>query len=260
MMSNLILPNYEDIWQKTTNWKPNHSQQDLFQQVYTAIIEANQYLNLTRITKPDEFWEKHIWDSLVPLLSLNLADFKVIDIGTGAGFPGIPVAITFPNCQVTLLDSIHKKINFLTDLINNLKLNHVHPLVGRVEAIAHQKNHREQYDLALIRAVAEVSVCAEYALPLLKQKGMAILYRGQYSEEEEKNLTYACEKLGGKIEKTEQFTTPLSHNIRHTILIRKTQKTPSNFPRAVGQVTKKPLLKPSVAEFRIKNAECRMQN
>ncbi|NER92604.1 MAG: 16S rRNA (guanine(527)-N(7))-methyltransferase RsmG, partial [Symploca sp. SIO1B1] len=190
-ITNNKLPEMDTVWQQTLNWLPDEQCKTQFQHLYKEILEGNRQLNLTRITNPEEFWEKHLWDSLrgvVPgLTSLLTKPQQVIDIGTGAGFPGIPVAIAFPHIQVTLLDSTRKKINFLSDLIPRLGLNNVTTLIGRAEAIR-QQQHRKQYDLALIRAVGKVSVCAEYALPLLKTGGLAILYRGHWNDEEKDAL------------------------------------------------------------------------
>lgn len=236
-----MLPNYDTIWQENNGWIPNKKQQDLFQQIYAEIIEVNQFLNLTRITEPDEFWEKHLWDSLAPILPLNLENQKVIDIGTGAGFPGLPAAIAFPESEITLVDSTRKKINFLNGLITKIKLENVKTLAERVENIGQQKPHRESYDLGLIRAVANVSVCAEYTLPLLKIGGLAIVYRGEWNQTGEHSLNLVLKKLGGKLERIEKITTPLTNKIRHNIFIRKIKKTPLNFPRKPGEATRKPL-------------------
>lgn len=145
-----------------------------FQQLYKEIVTGNRQLNLTRITEPNEFWEKHLWDSLAGLNGLELAkeiakaeNLSIIDIGTGAGFPGIPIAIAFPFWTVTLLDSTRKKINFIEDLIPKLALRNTKTLMGRAEEIGQSSFHRQTYDIALIRAVSEASVCAEYTLPLL---------------------------------------------------------------------------------------------
>ena len=241
MIATKNLPDLEQVWQQTMGWKPNPRQKQLLQQLYSQILRVNQRLNLTRITAPKDFWEKHLWDSLAPVLSLNLANLKVIDIGTGAGFPGIPVAIAFPQSQVTLLDSTRKKINFIDNLITTLSLDNVNTLIGRVEAIGQDQNHRESYDLALIRAVAEASVCAEYALPLLKKGGLAILYRGHWSEQDTSLLLTASEKLGSNIENIKPFTTPLNQSIRNYIYLKKVEHTPDKFPRAVGQPSRHPL-------------------
>ncbi|NER20678.1 MAG: 16S rRNA (guanine(527)-N(7))-methyltransferase RsmG [Symploca sp. SIO1C2] len=222
-ITNNKLPEMDTVWQQTLNWLPDEQCKTQFQHLYKEILEGNRQLNLTRITNPEEFWEKHLWDSLrgvVPgLTSLLTKPQQVIDIGTGAGFPGIPVAIAFPHIQVTLLDSTRKKINFLSDLIPRLGLNNVTTLIGRAEAIR-QQQHRKQYDLALIRAVGKVSVCAEYALPLLKTGGLAILYRGHWNDEEKDALIPVLEQLGGVIESIEQFTTPLSNSVRHCLYLR----------------------------------------
>jgi 16S rRNA (guanine527-N7)-methyltransferase len=245
-MTNL-LPEMPEIWQKTLNWQPNPQQQQQFQQLYELILAGNQQLNLTRITEPEEFWEKHLWDSLraiapqgkfLPPLSENAA---VIDIGTGAGFPGVPVGITIPNCEITLVDSTRKKINFINEILTKLSLTHAKTWVGRAEEIGHHPQHRENYDVALIRAVSNAAVCAEYTLPLLKLGGLAVIYRGNWTDEETKSLQSAIKKLGGKISEIEQFTTPLTNSIRHCLYLQKVSPTPDTFPRAVGIPTQKPL-------------------
>ncbi|MFN6462732.1 MAG: 16S rRNA (guanine(527)-N(7))-methyltransferase RsmG [Nostoc sp. DedVER02] len=244
-MTNL-LPEMAEIWQQSLNWQPTVEQQEQFQRLYELILEGNRQLNLTRITDPQEFWEKHLWDSLrgiLPLLSGNLppASPTIIDIGTGAGFPGVPVAITVPNCTITLLDSTQKKITFLDNLLSELALTNAKTLVARAEEIGQHPQHRLVYDIALIRAVGAASVCAEYTLPLLKQGGLAIIYRGNWTDEETTSLQNAVKQLGGVIESIEQFTTPLSHSIRHCVYLRKVAITPIEFPRAIGVPTQKPL-------------------
>ncbi|NET60357.1 MAG: 16S rRNA (guanine(527)-N(7))-methyltransferase RsmG [Symploca sp. SIO2E6] len=211
------------IWQQTLNWLPDEQCQAQFQHLYEEILEGNRQLNLTRITTPEEFWEKHLWDSLrgvASQLQSVTTPQQIIDIGTGAGFPGLPVAIAFSHTQVTLLDSTRKKINFLADLIPRLGLKNVTTLVGRAEAIGQQPQHRQQYDIALVRAVGKASLCAKYALPLLKTGGLAILYRGNWTDGETDALLPVLEQLGGVIESVEQFTTPLSNSIRHCLYLR----------------------------------------
>ncbi|MDZ8089517.1 MAG: 16S rRNA (guanine(527)-N(7))-methyltransferase RsmG [Nostoc sp. DedQUE12b] len=244
-MTNL-LPEMAEIWQQTLNWQPTVQQQAQFQKLYELILEGNRQLNLTRIVDSQEFWEKHLWDSLrgiTPLLSANFspASPTIIDIGTGAGFPGIPVTITVPNCTITLLDSTQKKITFLDNILTELGLTNAKTLVGRAEEIGQHRQYRLAYDIALIRAVGAASVCAEYTLPLLKQGGLAIIYRGNWTENETTALKNAVKQLGGVIESIEKFTTPLSHSIRHCVYLRKVATTPANFPRAVGVPTQKPL-------------------
>ncbi|GAA6618884.1 hypothetical protein NUACC26_046960 [Scytonema sp. NUACC26] len=284
-----------NIWQQTMNWTPTVQQQELFQKLYELILSGNSQQNLTRITDPQEFWEKHLWDSLrgiafllsgqtqentgdkeeltpssppipiapypqrgprVPQSPILNPQYSIpnpqypipntqsptfIDIGTGAGFPGIPVAMTVAHSTVTLLDSTRKKIAFLDKVKNELHLSNINTVTGRAEEISHQNQHRQKYDVALIRAVGTASVCAEYTLPLLKQGGLAIIYRGNWTEDEAKSLENAVQQLGGTIESVEEFTTPLTHSIRHCLYLRKVATTPSQFPRAVGVPTQKPL-------------------
>ena len=251
-MNNSILPSLPemaDIWQQTLNWQPTTQQQIQFQQLYELILQGNQKLNLTRITEPQEFWEKHLWDSLrgvAPLLNnsnqiANGKEISFIDIGTGAGFPGIPVAIAVKNNTIALLDSTQKKMHFIKQTLPELGLNNVTTITGRVEEIGQNHQYREQYDVALIRAVGNASVCAEYALPLIKKGGLAIIYRGNWSTDETTALASAVKQLGGVIEHIEQFTTPITQSIRHCLYLKKVANTPVKFPRAVGIPSHKPL-------------------
>lgn len=242
MISTPTLPTLLEQWQQTLNWQPDSLQQKQFQGLYELILQGNQKFNLTRITEPTEFWEKHLWDSLRGMLPIwQTTTGKAIDIGTGAGFPGVPIAIVFPQLQVTMLDSTRKKITFIESLFPDLDLQNTQTLVGRVEEIGQDLHHRQVYDLAFIRAVSTAAVCAEYALPLLKVGGTAILYRGQWTEEENTQLETAVKKLGGKIQAVDQFETPISQGSRHCIYLKKMAPTSPQYPRAVGIPHQRPL-------------------
>lgn len=236
-------PGFLEIWQKTLQWQPTPQHQVNFQRLYEEILLGNCQLNLTRITESKEFWEKHLWDSLSAIipLGLNHQSLSVIDIGTGAGFPGLPVAICCPSWRVTLLDSVQKKMMFLKNLVTKLGIKNATVLIARVEEIGQNKKYRETFDLALIRAVASASICAEYGLPLLKLGGVVILYRGHWSEEESLSLESAVSQLGGKIEEVKKLFTPLSESRRHCIYIRKISSTPKKYPRGVGIPRQQPL-------------------
>lgn len=245
---NQSLPEALDIWQHL-GWSPSSEQQSAYQTLYQMILQGNQQLNLTRITEPTEFWEKHLWDSLrgiQPWLvksgldTTSSSSLQLIDIGTGAGFPGLPVAIACPDWQITLLDSTRKKIVFLQTVIDVLKLS-ARTVVDRAEQLGQLPQHRAIYDIATIRAVASASVCAEYALPLIKLGGVAVLYRGQWLDEETAGLRLALPQLGGEIQQIDRFVTPLSHSVRHCIYLKKVAPTPLRFPRPVGVPNQNPL-------------------
>jgi 16S rRNA (guanine527-N7)-methyltransferase len=237
------LPNMDEIWQETIDWCPSEQQRSQLQLLYISVITANQRLNLTRITEPAEFWEKHLWDSLrgVGNLITSSSALNVIDIGTGAGFPGLPLAIARPDWQLTLVDSTAKKIGFIESVAPEISLTNIQSLVSRIEDLGQQKEHRHQYDLALVRAVAAANICAEYALPLVKVGGTVILYRGNWTEEEAASLEVAVAKLGGEISKIDRFSTPISDSVRHCIWLHKIADTHPYYPRGIGIPTLKPL-------------------
>jgi 16S rRNA (guanine527-N7)-methyltransferase len=253
-LPHLMLPEYIELWQSTIAWSPSSLQQAQFQQLLTELYLLNQSVNLTRITDPEAFWEKHLWDSLWGVSPWLTADatfkatplpanqpIRVIDIGTGGGFPGYPVAIAFPNWQVTLLDSTHKKVACLKTLCQNLPLTNAYPVCDRAEALGQKSSDRAAFDLALVRAVGPVSSCAEYALPLLKIGGTAVLYRGQWSTEEEQILQKALKQLGGELLELRSTTTPLTHGQRHGLYLRKVYSTSPTYPRKEGLPAKYPL-------------------
>lgn len=238
------LPQMDEVWLQTLNWQPSETQNQLFQQVYREVLEGNRLQNLTRITTPEDFWEKHLWDSLSGIVGLQdilTQKLQIIDIGTGAGFPGIPLAIAFPHWQITLLDSTRKKITFVNDTIAKLQLKNATGITARAEALGRIPGDRASYDLALVRAVSKPSVCAEYSLPFVKKGGLVVLYRGHWSDEDTANLESAATQLGSKIELIHRWETPISQGIRHCIYLRKHSATPKKFPRAVGIPDKQPL-------------------
>ena len=215
-------------WQSTLNWSPNPDQIEQFEKLYELVLEGNSQQNLTRITATDDFWEKHLWDSLRGVLTYwEREDLQVIDIGTGAGFPGLPIAIAKPSWQVTLVDSKQKKIAFVEQTIQTLQLSNAIAQVGRAEDINKISSYKQKYDLALVRAVGKPDICASYCLPFLKKDGMGILYRGQWLPEESEQLDIFCEEQGLQVVKQDRFQTPLTAGIRHSVYLSPTAQPPS---------------------------------
>jgi 16S rRNA (guanine527-N7)-methyltransferase len=209
---------FSHLWQITLDWHPTFAQEQQFEHLYNLVLEGNKTQNLTRITSPQDFWEKHLWDSLRGVTSyFGQENLNVIDIGTGAGFPGLPLAIAQPTWQVTLLDSKQKKITYVADVIEKMQLSNCCAIAGRSEEINRTKLHAQKYDLALIRAVGSVELCAQYTLPFLKSAGKAVLYRGQWSDSETAELTKTCETVGAEMRKVETFFTPLTASARHCL-------------------------------------------
>ena len=203
------------------------------------LLEWNEKINLTAIIEPREIILKHFVDSLT-IAKYIKDDEKLIDVGTGAGFPGIPLSIVKENTDIVLLDSLNKRINFLEEVKENLKLENITTIHGRAEEFGKNKNEREKYDIAMSRAVASLNILLEYLLPLVKVGGRAICMKGSNIEEIE-NAKNALEILGGKIEKIEEITLPNSDIKRNIIIVKKVKNTPSKYPRKPGTPSKEPI-------------------
>lgn len=216
------------------------SQLNAFETYYDMLIDRNKVMNLTAITEFDEVMDKHFLDSVYLFRSIKLeADYKLIDIGTGAGFPGIPLKIVFPELKITLLDSLNKRVGFLNDLIEELNLNNIEAIHGRAEDIARNKAYRASYDIAVSRAVANLSTLSEYCLPFVKIGGKFVSYKSGDCADEVDNAKAAIHLLGGKINKIDEFS--YSNNSRSFIVIDKVMNTSNKYPRKAGLPSKKPL-------------------
>ena len=217
-----------------------------FAQFYEDMLEKNQVMNLTGITERREVIVKHYIDSLLP--ACLLSDFpkpgtRLLDLGSGAGFPGIPLAIAFPNLQLTLMDSLNKRIVYLTDEIVKLGLqNHTEALHARAEELARQAGQREAYDYCSSRAVARLAVLSEYCLPFVKVGGQMLAYKAGEIEEELSEAQFAIKKLGGKTDQVVSFSLPDDAGKRSLVVIRKIKETPRIYPRKAGMPTKAPLM------------------
>ena len=216
------------------------SQLNAFETYYDMLIDRNKVMNLTAITEFDEVMDKHFLDSVYLFRSIKLeADYKLIDIGTGAGFPGIPLKIVFPELKITLLDSLNKRVGFLNDLIEELNLNDIEAIHGRAEDIARDKAYRASYDIAVSRAVANLSTLSEYCLPFVKIGGKFVSYKSGDCADEVDNAKAAIHLLGGKINKIDEYS--YSNNSRSFIVIDKVMNTSNKYPRKAGLPSKKPL-------------------
>lgn len=215
-------------------------QLNAFETYYDMLIDRNKVMNLTAITEFDEVMDKHFLDSVYLFRSIEVkADYKLIDIGTGAGFPGIPLKIVFPELKITLLDSLNKRVGFLNDVIDELNLNDIEAIHGRAEDIARDKAYRASYDIAVSRAVANLSTLSEYCLPFVKIGGKFVSYKSGDCADEVDNAKAAIHLLGGKINKIDEFS--YSNNSRSFIVIDKVMNTSNKYPRKAGLPSKKPL-------------------
>ena len=220
----------------------NDKQKEQFDKFYELLVEWNKVMNLTGITEYEEVNEKHFVDSLSIVKAIDMNDVKsVIDIGTGAGFPGIPLKIAFPHLKVVLLDSLNKRINFLNTVISELGLENIETIHGRAEDFAKQADYREQFDLCVSRAVANLATLSEYCIPYVEKGGMFVPYKSGEIDEEVEQAKKAVHVLGGKLENVIKFQLPGTEIGRSFVVIKKVQNTAKKYPRKAGLPSKEPI-------------------
>jgi len=220
----------------------NQEQISKFIKYKSLLIEWNERINITAITDKDEIDIKHFLDSLTPVTTkLFEGNVKVIDIGTGGGFPGIPLKIYNEKLNVTLLDSLNKRIVFLNEVIKSLGFNDIEAVHGRAEELGRKVEFREQYDISISRAVATLNTLSEYCIPFVKVGGYFISMKGPDVEEELKDAKRGIEILGGKVVEVKSLRLPQSDIIHTLIIVEKIKETPTKYPRAGGKPKKNPL-------------------
>ena len=217
-----------------------------FQTYYEMLIETNKVMNLTAITELDEVITKHFVDSLAlaqvyPEICDDSKTIKVLDLGTGAGFPGIPLKIAFPHLNITLMDSLNKRVKFLQSVIDGLELCDIKAIHGRAEEAAKNKIYREQFDLCVSRAVANLATLSEYCIPFIKVGGRFIPYKSAEIEEEAKEGKKAVAVMGGKISDIKKLILPDSDIERSFVIIDKIKNTSKTYPRKAGTASKEPI-------------------
>ena len=216
---------------------------ELLNRYYEMLIDTNKVMNLTPITEYSEVVIKHFADSAaIGCITDMNGNIDVIDVGTGAGFPGIVLKIVYPQLSVVLLDSLNKRVNFLKNVITELGLKDISAIHGRAEDIARNKDYREKFDLCVSRAVANMSSLSEYCLPFVKVGGRFIPYKADGCDEEVKTASKAVNTLGGKIRKIESYVIPDTDICRKFVVIDKLRNTSAKYPRKAGLPTKEPLV------------------
>lgn len=213
-----------------------------FNLYYELLVEQNKLMNLTAITDYREVVIKHFLDSLALSRIIDLNEsLDIIDVGTGAGFPGIPLKIVFPNLNILLLDSLNKRLNFLNQVIESLELSNISTIHGRSEDIGHMDKYREAFDICVSRAVANMSTLSEYCLPFVKDKGSFVAYKTANVNEELKQAEKAIKVLGGKTSIIDSFLLPNTDMDRVLVKVDKISSTPKKYPRNPGKPKRNPI-------------------
>ncbi len=218
------------------------SQVEKLNKFYDMLVERNKVMNLTAITEYSQVVVKHFADSAAVASAIDMEkELSVIDVGTGAGFPGIVLKIVFPYLKITLLDSLNKRIKFLNEVIEALQLRNIKAVHGRAEDIARDKNEREKYDVCVSRAVANLSSLSEYCIPFVKVGGIFVSYKAEDCDAEVKAAVQAVNLLGGKINDVVSYNIPSTDICRKFVIIKKVKATALKYPRKAGLPTKEPL-------------------
>lgn len=226
------------------NLQPTQEQLSKLYSFYELLIEKNKVMNLTGITEYEEVIDKHFVDSVSIIKAIDLnKKIRVIDLGTGAGFPGIPLKIIFPNIEIVLVDSLNKRIKFLEEVVEQLQLTDISCIHSRAEDLAQNKEYREQFDLCVSRAVANLSTLCEYCIPFVKVGGNFVSYKSGVIQEELEQAKYAISTLGGELSEVINFTLPETDIERSFIKIKKNKNTQKKYPRKAGLPGKEPLEK-----------------
>lgn len=217
-------------------------QLEQYNQYYETLVEWNEKMNLTAITEREAVYLKHFFDSISAAFYFDFTKpLQICDVGAGAGFPSIPIKIAFPNINITIVDSLNKRIHFLEHLAKELKLENVRFIHDRAETFGKNPQHREQYDVVMARAVARMSVLTELCLPLVKVGGTFIAMKAQSADEELQAGKKAITVMGGKVEQTHSFLLPIEESERKIVIVKKVKSTPKQYPRKPGTPNKTPV-------------------
>ncbi|EUJ26167.1 16S rRNA methyltransferase GidB [Listeria floridensis FSL S10-1187] len=220
----------------------NDKQMKQFKRYFELLVEWNEKMNLTAITDLEGVYLKHFYDSVSAAFYVSFDEFDTIcDVGAGAGFPSIPLKICFPHLEVSIVDSLQKRITFLNHLAAELELEQVHFYHDRAETFGQNKAHREKYSLVTARAVARMSVLAELCMPLVKKGGVFVAMKAQQAEQELDTAKKAITLFGGKVKEHYAFQLPIENSERNLYIIEKTKETPNKYPRKAGTPNKQPI-------------------
>lgn len=221
----------------------DEQQLDQFENYYKILVEWNEKMNLTGITERDQVYTKHFYDSVSLAFFMDMEKVSSLaDIGSGAGFPGIPLKICFPHLRLTIVDSLNKRINFLKHVADTIRLEQVELLHGRAEEIARKHGYRDGFDLVTARAVARMAVLNEFCLPFVKVGGQFAAMKGSDPSDEIQEAARSLKELRGALRKVHSFSLPVEESDRHIVVIDKKGPTPTKYPRKAGTASKTPLI------------------
>ncbi len=226
---------------KQLNIPYDQTMEEQVEDFYHLLVEKNKVMNLTSIVDHDEYITKHILDSLLIISVLPLKSQSIIDVGTGAGFPGIPLKIFFPETNITLIDSLNKRLLFIQNVIERLSFSKIRTIHGRAEELAHQKDLRQSFDLGVSRAVANLSVLSELTLSFIKNNGQFVYYKSDDIDTELSQAQTAIKTMGGSVVSVQKISLPLTDISRSLIVVEKTKITSDRFPRKPGTPNRNPL-------------------